>query len=87
MAPVSSVNVRYIPRECQVSGQLGDGFLTRDQDGEQEGALPNAPVSSSFLQPLDGIGVWPSVWRLAPNVQLSRLLDLAAIDMIVVAVN
>ena len=70
-----------------VLGQLGDGFLARNQDGEQEGALPNAPFSSGSFQHLDGRGVWPSVWRLAPDVQLSKLLDLVAIDVTVVAVN
>ena len=31
--------------------------------------------------------MWPSIWRLAPDVQSSKLLDLAAIETIVVAVN
>ena len=31
--------------------------------------------------------VWLSIWRLAPDVQSSMSLDLAAIDMIVVPVN
>ena len=67
--------------------QSGNGFLARDQDGEQEGVLPNAPISSGSFLPPDGLGIWPSVGRLAPNVWSSELLDLVDIDMIVVAVN
>ena len=56
MAPVSSVSVTCIPRQCLVIGQLGDGFLARDQDGRWEGALPNAPISSGSFPPLHGRG-------------------------------
>ena len=87
MAPVSSVNVTCIPRQCLVLGQPGDGFLARDQDSKWEGALPNASISSGSFQSLDGMGVWPSVWMLAPDVWSSKLLDLVAIDVIVVAMN
>ena len=87
MAPVSLVNVTCIPRQCLVLGQLDDCFLARDQGGEWGMALPDTPISSGSLWPLDGMGVWPSVWRLAPDVQFSKSLDLAAIDMTVVAVN
>ena len=31
--------------------------------------------------------MWPSIWRLAPDVQSSKSLDLVAIDTIVVAMN
>ena len=68
-------------------GQLGDSFLARDQDGKWEGALSNAPIYSGSFQPLDGMGVWPSVWRLAPDVQFSKSLDLVAINATVVALN
>ena len=68
-------------------GQPGNGFLARDQDEKWEGVLPNAPISSGSLQPPDGLGIWPLIWWLAPNVQSSELLDLVAIDMIVVAMN
>ena len=60
---------------------------TGDQDGKWEGALPNIPISSGSFQPLAGMGVWPSVWRLAPDVWSSKLLDLVAIDATVVAVD
>ena len=33
------------------------------------------------------ISAWPSIWRLAPDVLFPRSLDLAAIDMKLVAVN
>ena len=52
-----------------------------------EGELPNAPISSQSFQLLDGMSVWPSMWRLAPGVLSSKLLDLVAIDTIVVAMN
>ena len=87
MVEVSLASITCIPRQCQVSGWQGDSFLTGDQDGEWEGSLPNAPISSGSSWPLDGMGEWPSVWRLAPGVQLSKLLDLVAIDVTVVAVN
>ena len=34
-----------------------------------------------------GMSMWPSIWRLAPDVSSTRLLDLAAMDMKLVAVN
>ena len=36
---------------------------------------------------VSGMGVWPSVWRLTPDVWSSKLLDLVAIDATVVAMN
>ena len=50
-------------------------------------ALPHAPISSGSFQPLDGMGVWPSVWRLASDIWSSKLLDLTATDATVVAMN
>ena len=63
------------------------GLLVRDQDGEQEGELPNAPNSIRSFALWDGTSTWPSIWRLVPDVLSSRSLDLAAIDMKLVAVN
>ena len=34
-----------------------------------------------------GTSAWPSVWRLASHILSTRLLDLAAIDMKLVAVS
>ena len=86
-APISSVNVTYIPKQYLVLGQLGGSPLAGDQDGEWEGELPDTPISSGPFQCGDSTPAWPSVWRLALDIQSSRLLDLVAIDMIVVAVN
>ena len=85
--PVSTVNVTCIPKQYLVLGWLGSGLLARDQDGKWEGELPNAPISSGHFQCWDCMPAWPTVWRLAPDIQSSKSLDLAAIDMIVVAVN
>ena len=43
---LSLVEVTFISKQYQVSGWSGMGFLTRDGDGDQDGALPNASVSS-----------------------------------------
>ena len=85
--PVSSVNVTCIPKQYLVLGQMGSGLLARDQDVEQEGELPNAPISSGPFWHWDCTSAWPSVWRLAPDFWSSKSLDLVAIDMIVVAMN
>ena len=76
-----------IPRQYQVLGQPGDSYLSGDWDGEWEGALPDAPVSSRPFWPLGDVGVQPLMWRLAPDIQLSNLLDLAAINTIVVVMS
>ena len=76
-----------IPRQCLVLGQLGNDLLARDHDGEWEGQLPDAPDSPGSFVLLDGMSAWPPIWRLAPDILSSKLLDLAAIDTIVVAVN
>ena len=52
-----------------------------------EGELPNAPNSPGSFALWDGTSAWPSIWRLATDVLSSRSLDLAAIDMKLVAVN
>ena len=79
--------VTYIPRQYWVSGWPGDGCLTRDQDGEWEGALPDVPFSPRLFWLLGGVRAQPSIWRLAPVIQSSKLLDLVAIDTTVVVVN
>ena len=76
-----------MPRQYQVLGQPGDDHLSGDQDREQEGALPDATVSSRPFWLLGDMGVWPSIWKLAPDNWLSKSLDLVAIDMTVVVVN
>ena len=53
----------------------------------QVGELPVAPDSLGSSALWEGTFTWPSIWRLAPDVLSSRSLDLAAIDMKLVAVN
>ena len=83
----SLVEVTCISKQYQVSGQSGVGFFPEDQDGDWDGAFPNASGSSGPLQLLGGVRVWPSVWILSPDFWSSRLLNLAAIDTKTVAVN
>ena len=66
---------------------LDGGLLARDQDSKQEGELPDASHSHRSFALWDGISTWPSNSRSAPDVQFTRSLDLAAIDMKVVVVN
>ena len=61
--------------------------MAGDQDDKWEGSLLNYPISSWSFQPLHGLGMWPLIGRLAPNVWSSESLDLVAIDTIVVAMN
>ena len=86
-APVSLVNVTCIPKQCLVLGWLGGSLLAGDQYGEQEGELPDTPISSGSFWLWDGMSMWPSIWRLAPDIWSSKSLDLVAIDMMVVAMN
>ena len=86
-APISLVRVTSIPRQYWVSGQPGNSCLAGDWDGEWEGALPDAPVSSRPFWLLGGVRVQTSVWRLAPDIWSSKSLDLVAIDMTVVVMN
>ena len=51
------------------------------------GALQDAPVSSRHFHLPGDVGVWPLIWRLAPDIWSSKLLDLVAIDMTVVVMN
>ena len=75
------------PGLCLVIEWLDGSLPARDQDGEREGELPNAPDSPRSFALWDGMSTWPSIWRLAPDVLSPRSLDLAAIDMKLVAVN
>ena len=45
----SLVKVTCIPKQYQVSGQSGIGFLARDWDGECDGVLPNASIFRAIL--------------------------------------
>ena len=85
--PNSSVNVTCISRQCLVLVQFDGGLLAGDQEGKWEGELPNDPDSLGSFALWDGMYAWPFIWRLAPDILSSRSLDLAAIDMKLVAVN
>ena len=86
-APNSSINVTCTSRQCFVLGQLDSGLLAGDQDSEWEGELPNASNPHRSFALWDGTSTWPSIWRLAPDVLSTRSLNLAAMDMQLVAVN
>ena len=86
-ASVSSVKVTCIPKQYLVLGWLDSCLLTRDQDGEWEGELPNIPISSGTFQLWDSMSPWPPVWRWLPDLWSLGWLDLVAIDMVVVTVN
>ena len=57
---------------------------TRQQVG---GELSNMSDSHRTFALWDGMSAWPSVWRSAPDILFTRSLNLAAIDMKLVAVN
>ena len=54
---------------------------------EWEGELSNDSSSYGSFALWDGTSQWPSAWRLAPDVSSTRSLDLAAMDMKLVAVS
>ena len=58
-----------------------------DQDGKQEGELSSFSSSHGSFAVRIGTSTWPSSCRLAPDILSTRSLDLAAIDMKLVAVN
>ena len=52
-----------LPKQYWVPGGPGDGDLSGDLDGEWEGTLPDAPISTEPSQPLGDMVVWPSIQR------------------------
>ena len=80
-------NVTCISRQYFVLWQLDDCLLAGDQDGKWEGELPNASNSCRSFALWYGMSAWPSIGRLTPNVLSTRSLNLAAMDMKLVAVN
>ena len=77
----------FFSRQCFVIGQLDGGLLARDQDSKWGGELSNASDSHRSFALWGGMSTWPSIWRLAPDISSTRLLNLAAMDMKLVAVN
>ena len=86
-APNSSAKVTHISKQCFILGQLDWSLQARDQDGEWEGEMSNALGSCRSFTLWGGMSAWPSIWRLTPDVSSSRSLDVAAMDMKLVAVN
>ena len=86
-APNSSHNVTCISRQHFILGQLDGGLLASDQDSKWEGGLPDASDSHGSFALWDGTSTWPSIWRLFPDVLFPRSLDLAVINMKLVAEN
>ena len=86
-APNSSVKVTCISKQYFILGWLDGGLWARDQDGKWEGELSDASSSCRSFTLWSGMSVWPSVWRLTPDISSIMLLYLAAMDMKLVAVN
>ena len=75
------------PGNVIVLGQFDGGLLAGGQESEWKGELPDAPNSLGSFALWDGTSAWPSIWKLAPDILPSRSLNLAAIDMKLVALN
>ena len=87
IAPISSVKVTHISKQCFVLGQPDGGLWAGDQDGKWEGELSNASGSHRSFELWSGMSAWLSVWRLALDISSTRSLDLAAIDTKLLAAN
>ena len=86
-APISSVKVTHISKQYFILGQLDSSLQARDQDGKQEGELSDTSSSCRSFAFWDGMSAWPSILRLAPDISSTRLLNLAAMDVKLVAVS
>ena len=87
MASNSSIKVTHISKQYFVLGQQDSSLSAGDQDGEWEGELSSASSSHGFFALWIGTFAWPSIWRLAPDISSTRSLNLAAMDMTLVAVS
>ena len=85
--PNSSVKVTHISKQCFVLEWLGSSLWAWDKDGKQEGELSDASGSHRSFRLWGGMSVWSSIWRLTPDFSFTRSLDLAAMDMKLVALN
>ena len=83
----SSVKVTCISKQCFILGWLDGGLWAGDHDGKWEGELSDASSSCRSFALWGGMSTWLSIWRLAPDVSSTRSLNLAAMDMKLVAVN
>ena len=86
-APNSSFKVTCISKQYFILGQLDSGLQAGDQDSKWEGELFNASSSHRSFTLWDGTSMWPSVWTLIPDISSTRSLNVAAMDMKLVAVN
>ena len=68
----------------RATGQWPPGW---DQDSKWEGELPNASNSHRSFTLWNGASTWPCILKLAPDILFTKSLNLAAIDMKLVAVN
>ena len=87
MAPNSSVKVTHIPKQYFVLGWLDGSLQAGDQDGKWKGELSSSSGSHGSFAVWVGTFVWPSIWRLAPDILSTKLLNLAVMDMKLVAVS
>ena len=63
------------------------GLQAGDHSGEWEGELSSSSDSHRSFAPWVGSSIWPSTWRLDPDISSARSLDLVAIGTKLVAVN
>ena len=77
----------HISKQCFALGQLDGGLLAGHQDHKWEGELSDASYSHRSFALWDGMSTWPSIWRLASDILSTRSLNLAAMDIKLVAVN
>ena len=87
MAPNSSVNVTHISKQYFILGWPDGSLQAGDQDSKWKGELSSSSGSCRSFTLWVGTSAWPSAWRLTPDILSTRLLDLAAIDTKLVAVN
>ena len=64
---------------------VASGLGTTTSEQEQE--LSSSSDSHRSFAPWVGTSIWPSTWRMAPDISSAKLLILAAIDTKLVAVN
>ena len=87
IAPNSSVKVTHTSKQYFILGQLDGGLWVRDQDSKQKEGLSDLSGSHRSFALWVSTSVWPFIWRLAPDISSTRLLDLAAMDTKLVAVG
>ena len=68
-------------------GQPDGSLQVGDHIGEWGGELSSSSVSQRSVAPWAGLSTWPSAWRLDSAALSTKLLNLAAMDMKLVAVN